>query len=99
MLFALLALPALVAGLPSQNNMLRLPLTRRALYERDGLIDLDRLAKSVSSLRSKYGYKSPGVPELGRRASQADIDIIDQVRVLMGWWYLGMKTYRTFEGP
>ena len=99
MLFALLALPALAVGLPSQNNMLQLPLTRRAFYEGDDVIDLDRLAKSVSSLRSKYGYKSSGVPELGRRASQADIDIVDQVRVLMGWWYLGMKTYRTFEGP
>ncbi|KZV73514.1 acid protease [Peniophora sp. CONT] len=80
MLLSLLTLPALVAGLPSlrsrEDNAHHLPLARRTIHRRGGSVDLDRMAKSADFIRLKYGFKS--ADELARRASQADINIIDQ---------------------
>lgn len=82
MLFTLLTLPALVVGLPSigvrQDYVRHMPLVRRTFHGRGDLVDLDRIARSIGSLKSKYGLKTPYGPGLGRRASEADIGTIDQ---------------------
>ncbi|KZV73515.1 acid protease [Peniophora sp. CONT] len=80
MLFPLLCLPVLVAGLPGlvsrQDNVHHLPLVRHTIHRRGGAVDLDRITKSADSIRYKYGLKSAN--EVGRRAKEANIGIINQ---------------------
>ena len=85
MLFSLLALPVLVAGLPSpeskRDNTLHFPLRRQTTHRRGGPVDVSGLARSVDALRAKYGFAVANKVE--RRASQADISLIDQVKLAL----------------
>ncbi|VDC07598.1 unnamed protein product [Peniophora sp. CBMAI 1063] len=80
MLLALLSLPALVAGVPTlqlrQDNKHHLSLTRRSIHRRGEFLTPESLAKSADFVRYKYGFKTPD--GLARRASEADIGVIDQ---------------------
>ncbi|VDC07601.1 unnamed protein product [Peniophora sp. CBMAI 1063] len=81
MLFSLLALPALVAGLPSlgsrQDNVHHLPLARQSLHRRGDFVDVKRVAGSARALRAKYGFAAAN--QLARRADEpASIDVINQ---------------------
>ena len=80
MLLSLLTLPVLVAGLlnieTKRANVHHLPLARHTLHRRGDFVDLDRIAASARSLRSKYGLKA--ADKVRRRANE-DISTINQV--------------------
>ena len=80
MLLSLLALPVLVVGLPNietkRANVHHLPLVRHTLHRRGDFVDLDRIAASAHSLRSKYGFKTA---DKVRRRANNDISTINQV--------------------
>ena len=88
MLLPLLSLPALAVALPSlqtrQDNVHHLPLVRRTIHRRGGFVDLDRIALSADRIKYKYGFKSS--EGITRRASEADISVINQVSSVAGPW-------------
>lgn len=82
-----LSLPALAAALPSQlqsrqDNVHHIPLARRTIHRRGGFVDLDRIAKSAETIKYKYGLMSS--EGIGRRASEATIEVINQVSLTVG---------------
>lgn len=83
MLFYLVFLPALVAGLtgghPRQANAHHLPLVRRTSHHRGEYVDPGDLARAATSLRIKYHSKSRYGSGLGRRASMAGISTLNSV--------------------
>ncbi|VDC07595.1 unnamed protein product [Peniophora sp. CBMAI 1063] len=83
MLFALFALPVLVAGLPNigarENDGLHLPFVRRALPRRGDVTGcttgyVGQMGRSLDSIKSKYGVKTCGSNDTGI----VGIDMINQ---------------------